>query len=93
MHTSAFSTEEQNKARQIEALKKHGIGKWITEKISSKSMDRSQLQAMLDYVREGILSISMTLAVLPKDLLEIVERLQAKGASGQRQRKLGYRNS
>lgn len=67
MHTSAFSTEEQNKARQIEALKKHGIGKWITEKISSKSMDRSQLQAMLDYVREGILSISMTLAVLPEE--------------------------
>lgn len=47
------STEEQNEARQIEALKKHGIEKWFTEKISGKSMDRPQLQAMLDYVREG----------------------------------------
>ena len=45
------STEEQNEARQIEALKKHGIEKWFTEKISGKSMDRPQLQAMLDYVR------------------------------------------
>lgn len=46
------STEEQNEARQIEALKKHSIEKWFTEKISGKSMDRPQLQAMLDYVRE-----------------------------------------
>ena len=52
LHTSAFSTEEQNEACQIEALKKHGIEKWFTEKISGKSMDRPQLQAMLDYVRE-----------------------------------------
>ena len=47
------STAEQNEARQIEALKKHGIEKWFTEKISGKSMDRPQLQSMLDYVREG----------------------------------------
>ena len=46
------STEEQNEARQIEALKKHSIEKWFTEKVSGKSMDRPQLQAMLDYVRE-----------------------------------------
>ena len=37
------STEEQNEARQIEALKKHGIEKWFTEKISGKSMDRPSL--------------------------------------------------
>ena len=42
------STEEQNEARQIEALKKHSIEKWFTEKISGKSMNRPQLQAMLD---------------------------------------------
>ena len=34
------STEEQNEARQIEALKKHGIEKWFTEKISGKSIFR-----------------------------------------------------
>ena len=52
------STEEQNEARQIETLKKHSIEKWFTEKISGKSMDRPQLQAMLDYVRESIFTIS-----------------------------------
>ena len=62
------STEEQNEARQIEALKKHGIEKWFTEKISGKSMDRPQLQAMFDYVREAIPSISTTSAALPAAL-------------------------
>lgn len=81
MHTSAFSTEEQNEACQIEALKKHGIEKWFTEKISGKSMDRPQLQAMLDYVREGdtvYIHDFSRLARSTRDLLEIVERLQAK---------------
>ena len=81
MHTSAFSTEEQNEACQIEALKKHGIEKWFTEKISGKSMDRPQLQAMLDYVREGdtvYIHDFSRLARSARDLLEIVERLQAK---------------
>ena len=75
------STEEQNEARQIEALKKHGIEKWFTEKISGKSMDRPKLQAMLDYVREGdtvYIHDFSRLARSTKDLLEIVERLQAK---------------
>lgn len=76
------STEEQNEARQIEALKKHSIEKWFTEKISGKSMDRPQLQTMLDYVREGdtvYIHDFSRLARSTKDLLEIVERLQAKG--------------
>lgn len=47
------STAEQNEARQIEALKKHGIDKWFTEKVSGKNMNRPQLKSMLDYVREG----------------------------------------
>ena len=73
------STEEQNEARQIEALKKHSIEKWFTEKVSGKSMDRPQLH---DYVREGdtvYIHDFSRLARSTKDLLEIVERLQAKG--------------
>lgn len=34
------STVEQNEARQIEALKPHGIDKWFTEKISGKNTQR-----------------------------------------------------
>lgn len=76
------STEEQNEARQIEALRARSIEKWFTEKISGKSMDRPQLQAMLDYMREGdtvYIHDFSRLARSTKDLLEIVERLQAKG--------------
>lgn len=85
MHTSAFSTEEQNEACQIEALKKHGIEKWFTEKISGKSMDRPQLQAMLDYVREGdtvYIHDFSRLARSTRDLLEIVNVEGAGGANG-----------
>lgn len=60
------STEEQNEARQIETLKKHSIEKWFTEKISGKSMDRPQLQAMLDYVRESIFTISAASHAAPR---------------------------
>ena len=75
------STEEQNEARQIEALEKRGIGKWFTEKISAKDMNRPQLNAMLDYVREGdtvYIHDFSRLARSTKDLLEIVEFLQKK---------------
>lgn len=76
------STVEQNEARQVEALQKHGIEKWFTEKISAKSMERPQLQAMLDFVREGdtvYIHDFSRLARSTKDLLELVECLQNKG--------------
>ena len=47
------STIEQNEARQLEALEKHDIEKWFIEKVSGKDTNRPQLQAMLDYCREG----------------------------------------
>ena len=75
------STEEQNEARQVEALKAHGIEKWFIEKLSGKDMERPQLQAMLDYVREGdtvYVHDFSRLARSTKDLLSIVEHLQEK---------------
>ena len=75
------STEEQNETRQVEALKDHGIEKWFIEKISGKDMERPQLQAMLDYVREGdIVYVHdfSRLARSTKDLLSIVEQLRDK---------------
>jgi DNA invertase Pin-like site-specific DNA recombinase len=76
------STEEQNEARQVEALKKHNIDKWYTEKVSAKDTNRPQLQMMLDYVREGdtvYIHDFSRLARSTKDLLTILEQLQAKG--------------
>ena len=47
------STAEQNDQRQREALEKYNIDKWFEEKVSAKDKKRKQLQAMLDYCREG----------------------------------------
>jgi len=76
------STAEQNEAPQVEALRSHNIDKWFTEKISGKNTHRPQLQAMLDFVREGdtvYIHDFSRLARSTKDLLELVEQLQAKG--------------
>lgn len=78
------STIEQNEQRQVEALEKYSIDKWFIEKVSGKNTKRPKLQAMLEYVREGdtihIHDLSR-LARNTKDLLEIVEKLEAKGVS------------
>lgn len=78
------STVEQNEARQVEALKQHNINKWFTEKVSAKDANRPQLQAMLDYVREGdtvYIHDFSRLARSTRDLLNIVELLEAKGVA------------
>lgn len=76
------STVEQNESRQLEAMKDKGIEKYFTEKISGKDMNRPQLQAMIDFVREGdIVYVHdfSRLARSVKDLLEIVGKLNDKG--------------
>lgn len=75
------STAEQNEARQVEALKKHGIDRWFIEKISGKNMERPELQKMLDVVQPGdtvFIHDFSRLARSTKDLLAIVENLQEK---------------
>lgn len=76
------STVEQNEARQLEGLNKYNIEKWFTEKISAKNTNRPQLQAMLEFAREGdtiyVWDFSR-LARSTKDLLDLVEFIQAKG--------------
>ena len=75
------STVDQNEERQKEALEKHGIEKWFEEKVSAKDTDRPQLQAMLDYVREGDVIYVHDLSRLARstsDLLGISEFLKKK---------------
>ena len=75
------STVEQNEARQTEALKKYGIEKWFTEKISAKDTNRPELQQMIDFAREGdtiYIHDFSRLARSTKDLLDIVDLLQSK---------------
>ena len=76
------STIEQNEARQIEGLTKYGIDRWFTEKVSAKDQNRPELRALLEFAREGdVIHIHSfdRLARSTKDLLDIVEQLQAKG--------------
>lgn len=76
------STIEQNEQRQIEAMSKYNIEKWFTEKVSAKDTNRPKLQELLDFAREGdIIHIHdfSRLARSTRDLLDIVEQLNAKG--------------
>ena len=76
-----ISTEEQNEARQVEALEKFNIEKWFTEKVSGKDTKRPKLQAMLDFVREGDVVYVMDFSRLSRsvrDLLSIVDLLNEK---------------
>ncbi len=78
------STVEQNEARQLEAMQGKGIEKYFTEKVSAKDTNRPELQAMLDYVREGdtiYIHDFSRLARSTKDLLDIIEQLKTKGVT------------
>lgn len=78
------SAVDQNLESQKKLLQKCEISKWFEEKISGKNTDRPQLQAMLEYVREGdtvyIKDLSR-LARNTKNLLDIVEYLTNKGVA------------
>lgn len=76
------STEEQNTARQDDMFA--GYDKVFTDKASGKNTDRPELNRMLDYVREGdtvTVESYSRLARNTKDLLDIVDKLKAKGVS------------
>ncbi len=78
------SAVDQNLESQKELLQKCEISKWFEEKISGKNTDRPQLQAMLEYVREGDTVYVKDLSRLArntKDLLGIVEYLTNKGVA------------
>ena len=47
------SSITQNLARQEEEMKNYQIEKYFIEKASAKDVNRPQLQAMLDFCREG----------------------------------------
>lgn len=76
------STSEQNTARQ-EAMMQD-VDKLYVEKISGKNTDRPQLQAMLEYVREGDIVIVESYSRFSRstsDLLNLVNVLNQKGVA------------
>ena len=75
------STLEQNEARQEALMEQLGVDKVYLDKMSGKSKDRPQLQAMMQYVREGDVVIVESISRFArntKDLLSLIEELDRK---------------
>ena len=76
------SSKEQNLDRQLQALQ--GVSKVFSDKVSGATTERPQLQAMLDYIREGDIVVVAELDRLGrnnKDLTQIMNIIQQKGAT------------
>lgn len=73
------STVEQNTARQLEGV---ALNKTFTDRISGKSIERPQLQACLEYVRDGDTLHIHSMDRLARnldDLRRLVRQLNEKG--------------
>lgn len=76
------STKEQNTARQEKVMEELGVEKVYIDKMSGADAKRPELQAMMEFVREGdevIVSEISRFARNTRDLLELVDRLREKG--------------
>jgi DNA invertase Pin-like site-specific DNA recombinase len=75
------STTDQNAARQLDG---EALDKVFTEQLSGKDRNRPQLQACLEFLREGDTLVCHSLDRLGRnvrDLLDIVGELTAKGVT------------
>lgn len=76
------SSKDQNEDRQVVALKAAGVEKIYQDKISGKDTNRPDLQAMLQYVREGDTIVIESISRLARntlDFLTLVKALTEKG--------------
>ena len=77
-----ISTIDQNTARQELLMEQLGVDEVYIDRMSGKNTNRPELQKMMEYVRRGdtvvVESISR-FARNTRDLLELVEKLTAKG--------------
>ena len=76
------STEQQELARQLDALEKHGYDKLIQEKYTGTKKDREGLNKLLDEVRTGDTVVVESISRLGRntiDILTIIEGLDKKG--------------
>ncbi|MBP8994276.1 MAG: recombinase family protein [Bacteroidales bacterium] len=77
------STIEQNETRQFTVMEQYNVEKIFHEKISGKNVERPTLKEMIQFVRKGdtlIIESYSRLARSTKDLLNIFEELNSKGA-------------
>jgi len=78
------STLEQNLDRQLDSFDANGVEKVFTEKVTGKKFDRPELMKLIEQLRDGdvvIISELTRLGRSTKDLFEIVEQIQSRGAN------------
>lgn len=78
------STVEQNAARQVKQLKEAGCEIIIEEKFSGATMDRPELQKLINNLEPGdvvIVSDLTRISRSSRDLFELVDTIKSKGAA------------
>jgi DNA invertase Pin-like site-specific DNA recombinase len=76
------STQDQNSALQLDALKAVGCDRIFEEKASGAQRDRPELKAVLEYMRDDDVLVVWKLDRLARSLgqlIETVERLERRG--------------
>lgn len=76
------STQEQNTMRQEVLMESLGVDEVYIDRTSGKNTNRPELMKMMDYVRRGDVVIVESISRFArntKDLLELIEKLTAKG--------------
>ena len=77
-----ISTTDQNIARQELLMEQLGVDEVYIDRMSGKNTNRPELQRMMEYVRRGdtvIVESISRFARNTRDLLELLEKLSAKG--------------
>ena len=76
------STTDQNTARQEVLMQELGVDQIFIDRMSGKNTDRPELKRMMNFVRAGDMVIVESISRFARntrDLLDLVERLTAKG--------------
>lgn len=76
------STRKQNTIRQEVLMHELGVEKLYCDKESGKSMERQELNKMLDFVREGYTVVVESISRFARntrDLLDLLDQLSEKG--------------
>lgn len=76
------SSKTQNPERQEVLMERLGVEKVFIDMLSGKDANRPQLQAMLEFMREGdmvVVESFSRLARNTRDLLEITDKMREKG--------------
>ena len=81
------STQDQDPALQLDALKVTGCEKIFTEKASGAQRERPELQAALRYMRKGDTLVVWKLDRLARSIKQLIETVEALGEEG-----IGFRS-